>query len=800
MWATALTLIQDLFTLKIVYMKIEHWLELRENNFGRGWSEEQKTFIAKYDIDSLFSWEKLSNEQKKYYLEIEDYYSVFTDLLNKHYDDLKLYAIMNRNVPLYACDKDPISILFFASKKQEIIGFKKKLQCSQSDKAKIALLYYDNEALFPKFIRKHTNINLCAVRPKTQTIYSSVLKDFHAGNYDHVFSVDDLSENECRKILSLKKYIPNHYASLCNDCCEKISTEYHYEDIKDFIIKYFIPNILIDNASLQHKRILRYIKINYPIKCDEVIEKLKSEYLKYKEKLNSFGKENIHNCIHPKTAVSEEEYVSGYFHVISASESHKRSLIWQLANAEYELKRHFGIGLSLTSKPLEDFSVIKARCSALKDEIVKVESEIENYKKLEREAYDKWEELKRKSKQDYLNRLNEETKRIECHKSESFQTLISKIQESELSYFIYRHLDDIEQYIETSYERLYNILWLRNPKYIKDLEFETISACSIRNLFDSSYKKNKNSKFIFCRKNKRTDKVEFTLRRLNLIKLWFDILNKEHEEAQKIKREQEKIRAERLRREEEIRKEKFRFNQRNRHPRDLHISFNEDAHSYKVNGVTLQSVTNFINGCFPKFNTELFAKKKAANMGITTQEVLDMWKQKSKESRELGTELHKKIENYYHDIASTEDDTFKLFLMFAEKVKLKPYRTEWVVYDIKHNIAGTIDFVDYQNGEYILYDWKRSDKIIANGMPIKISKYNEKGNSPLEHLDNTPYYHYALQLSIYKFILENNYNIKISDLRLGIFHPSYSKPYVLRMPYLEKEINDIFKLRSEILF
>lgn len=47
---------------------------------------------------------------------------------------------------------------------------------------------------------------------------------------------------------------------------------------------------------------------------------------------------------------------------------------------------------------------------------------------------------------------------------------------------------------------------------------------------------------------------------------------------------------------------------------------------------------------------------------------------------------------------------------------------------------------------------------------------------------------------------ENNYGMKISDLRLGIFHPSYNKPYVLRMPYLEKEINDIFGLRSEVLF
>ena len=253
--------------------------------------------------------------------------------------------------------------------------------------------------------------------------------------------------------------------------------------------------------------------------------------------------------------------------------------------------------------------------------------------------------------------------------------------------------------------------------------------------------------------------------------------------------------------ENEKRMEKYRFNKRNAHARDKNIVLRQSDHIYMVNGITLDSVTTFVNNAFPKFNAEYHAKRKAEQLGISPEEVLDMWEQKGRESRELGTELHKKIENYYQGIVSIDDDkTFNLFEMFADKIELKPYRTEWAVYDLKHNIAGTIDFVDYQNGEYIIYDWKRSEKIIENGMPVKINKYGEKGNYPLEHLDNTPYYHYALQLSLYKYILEKNYGMKISDLRLGIFHPSYNKPYVLRMPYLEKEINDIFNLRSEVIF
>lgn len=281
-----------------------------------------------------------------------------------------------------------------------------------------------------------------------------------------------------------------------------------------------------------------------------------------------------------------------------------------------------------------------------------------------------------------------------------------------------------------------------------------------------------------------------------------DFRQQQRKEEEEYKRKREEIdkKLEAERQEAEARKEKFRFNQRNKHPLDSTISFRASDHLYIVNGVCLESVTTFVSNCFPKFNTELHAKQKAGALGISVQEVIEKWEQKGKESRDLGTAMHKKIENYYQGIDSANDDTFNLFRTFANNIKLVPYRTEWAVYDWEYKLAGTIDFVDYQNGEYTIYDWKRSDKIIANGMPIKTNKYGEKGNYPLEHIDNSPYYHYALQLSLYKFILERNYGIKINKLRLGIFHPTYNKPYLLEVPYLENEINTIFNLRSEVIF
>lgn len=265
----------------------------------------------------------------------------------------------------------------------------------------------------------------------------------------------------------------------------------------------------------------------------------------------------------------------------------------------------------------------------------------------------------------------------------------------------------------------------------------------------------------------------------------------------KIEEKEEAERIEAIKRREEDRRR--RYNTIHRHCRDRFLSFDEISHTYTVDGNTLQSVTNIVENCFPKFDAQLHAKTTAAKMGMTEEEVIAMWERKGKESRELGTAMHQKIESYYQGKQPYEDDAFRLFKVFADKVKLEPYRTEWAIYDTDYNIAGTIDFVDYQNGQFTIYDWKRSDKIIANGMPVKVSKYQEKGLYPLEHLENCAYYHYALQLSLYKFILEKNYDIKVSDLRLGIFHPSYDKPYVLKIPYLENEVKTLMELRSEII-
>lgn len=273
---------------------------------------------------------------------------------------------------------------------------------------------------------------------------------------------------------------------------------------------------------------------------------------------------------------------------------------------------------------------------------------------------------------------------------------------------------------------------------------------------------------------------------------------KKKEEAERAARMM-RAECERREREEALRREKANYNQRNQHLRDSALQFTSFSHSYSVNGIPLQSVTDFVEHCFPEFNANEMARRTAARTGQSVADVLAAWERKGEESRNAGTEMHWKIESFYQLNNVQDDETFRLFRMFTNQIALNPYRTEWPIYDTDTNLAGTVDFVDYSNGRYSIYDWKRSDKIIFNGMPVMTSKYEQKALPPIGHIEDCPYFHYALQLSLYKYILEKNYGIEIADLRLGIFHPAYHKPYVLRIPYMKDEVETLMSLRKSVI-
>ena len=277
---------------------------------------------------------------------------------------------------------------------------------------------------------------------------------------------------------------------------------------------------------------------------------------------------------------------------------------------------------------------------------------------------------------------------------------------------------------------------------------------------------------------------------------------------------------------------------KNPHPRDTHIHFDEGPHTYTIqgiNGVTADtkftSVTTSVHQHFEHFNAkEVIAammrnQKKwndpianAKYYGKTAEEIEEMWAAAGRDAAAKGTEMHYKIECFYNTPAPAPNAAapnapatteFTYFLKFNDEYKsiLKPYRTEWTVFHEEARIAGSIDMV-YEVIEpsadadtttdttdttpLAIYDWKRCREI------TKTNRANKFATHPaIEHLPDTNYWHYALQLNIYKYILQSKYGKTISDLYLIVLHPEAQNYQRIKLPDLQTEVSALFEERIQ---
>ena len=231
---------------------------------------------------------------------------------------------------------------------------------------------------------------------------------------------------------------------------------------------------------------------------------------------------------------------------------------------------------------------------------------------------------------------------------------------------------------------------------------------------------------------------------------------------------------------------------KNSHPRDKRIKFDIENHIYSVDEKkNYISVTQLISNFFPHFDKDYWANKESIKTGIPKGEIIQEWEKKGRKARKAGTNMHLQIENYYNDIEYEKDTEILKFLEFEKKYikdKYKPYRTEWQIFDEDSFLAGTVDMVyEKKEGELFIFDWKRSKNIIKKDGTIDNKNPFENGKKGLSHLSSTDYNKYTLQQNIYKYILEKNYNKKISSMNLLILHPNYLTFHIVQLNEMKDE-------------
>ena len=231
---------------------------------------------------------------------------------------------------------------------------------------------------------------------------------------------------------------------------------------------------------------------------------------------------------------------------------------------------------------------------------------------------------------------------------------------------------------------------------------------------------------------------------------------------------------------------------KNHYERDERIQFSDSDHTYLIDKKNKAvSVTELIGRYFPKFDKEFWANKESIKTGKPKNEILKKWDELGKKARDLGTELHEQIENFYNSkeyIRSKELDKFFKFHKNHIQDKYQPHRTEWRIFDEDKNLAGTVDMVyEKENGELFIFDWKRSKKIINSDGSIEKNNPFENGLNGLSHLPSSDYVKYCLQQNIYKNILESKYDKKVSSMNLLILHPHIENYHIIQVESFKNE-------------
>lgn len=242
---------------------------------------------------------------------------------------------------------------------------------------------------------------------------------------------------------------------------------------------------------------------------------------------------------------------------------------------------------------------------------------------------------------------------------------------------------------------------------------------------------------------------------------------------------------------------------KNPHERDSHITFDEEPHIYTIDGdSSFTSVTTWAHSNFGHFDADKIITKmmKGRNwsvskyFGMSREEIKALWEKNRVEAASAGTKMHYDIECFYNDMTIDNSSVeYSYFQKFHEDFNyLKPYRTEWMVWDTDLKLAGSIDMI-YENekGNLLIYDWKRSKEI------KKKNKWQCSTNPLLEGMPDTNFWHYSLQLNIYKYLLEKNYGKKVEGLFLVVLHPNNKNSSYIRLevPDLQEEIKRLAKHR-----
>jgi hypothetical protein len=218
----------------------------------------------------------------------------------------------------------------------------------------------------------------------------------------------------------------------------------------------------------------------------------------------------------------------------------------------------------------------------------------------------------------------------------------------------------------------------------------------------------------------------------------------------------------------------------------MSIVFNAADHSYKsidAEGIDWISVTSLLSNFKKPFDAEKVAasvtkKSKSKWFGIPPEKILELWKAEADRATTLGTFYHNQREADLCSLSSIELEGLPIpvykpleegALKKAPEQKLTDgIYPEHMVYLKSAGICGQSDLVEVVNSKVNIIDYKTNKEIKKESFK-NWEGISDKMQHPVSHLDDCNFNHYALQLSIYMYIILKH-NRKLRPGKIYIHH------------------------------
>jgi len=197
-----------------------------------------------------------------------------------------------------------------------------------------------------------------------------------------------------------------------------------------------------------------------------------------------------------------------------------------------------------------------------------------------------------------------------------------------------------------------------------------------------------------------------------------------------------------------------------------YLTFDENKHIYYWKGLRVPlSVTGLVKQHVPKFDADKIlpysAMKASREEGrtVSTHELRRRWQLINENACNLGTRVHKFMENYtgIETPSLPQEEAGIKYIRDLEGKYSISFR-ELRAYSREFNYAGTMDLpleVIGSNG-YVVDDYKTTGDLF---------KAYDNLYPPFEYLESSAYNHYQLQLSYYQIMLEE-VGLRIENRRL----------------------------------